>query len=100
MGPTGMGPMTGGGRGFCGRPAGAIRGIGRTGARGGRGWRNQFNATGLTGWQRTYPVQPAIGGKKERELLKKQAACLSGELDAVRSRLTELEKEQKQKKQK
>ena len=44
-GPMGYGPMTGGRRGFC---AGASPFPGG----GGRGWRNQFYATGLTGWQR------------------------------------------------
>lgn len=44
-GPMGYGPMTGGRRDFC---AGAAP----TPGRGGRGWRNQFYATGLTGWQR------------------------------------------------
>jgi len=45
-GPTGHGPMTGGRRGFCGDAA-PLPGRG-----GGRGQRNQFYATGLTGWQR------------------------------------------------
>lgn len=45
-GPTGHGPMTGGRRGFCG-DATAFPSRG-----GGRGRRNQFYATGLTGWQR------------------------------------------------
>jgi Family of unknown function (DUF5320) len=45
-GPMGYGPMTGGRRGFC---AGAYP---SAGPGGGRGWRNQFYATGLTGWQR------------------------------------------------
>jgi len=45
-GPTGHGAMTGGRRGFCG---GAATFAGRGG---GRGQRNQFYATGLTGWQR------------------------------------------------
>jgi Family of unknown function (DUF5320) len=45
-GPMGYGPMTGGRRGFCG-DANVSPGRG-----GGRGWRNQFRATGLTGWQR------------------------------------------------
>jgi hypothetical protein len=45
-GPMGYGPMTGGRRGFCGEAATSpSRG-------GGRGRRNQFSATGLTGWQR------------------------------------------------
>lgn len=45
-GPMGYGPMTGGRRGSC---AGAAPSSGRGG---GRGRRNQFYATGLTGWQR------------------------------------------------
>lgn len=98
MGPMGMGPMTGGGRGFCTRPAGTGRGVGRLGGRGGRGRRNQFYATGLTGRQRMYSVRPGITEKEESELLKKQVAYLSGELEAVRSRLTELQGAEKQKK--
>ncbi len=45
-GPMGYGPMTGGRRGFC---SGASSSPGRSG---GRGWRDQFYATGLTGRQR------------------------------------------------
>ena len=45
-GPMGYGPMTGGRRGFCGDAAMS------PGRGGGRGRRNQFYATGLTGWQR------------------------------------------------
>ncbi len=45
-GPMGYGPMTGSRRGFCGDQAPY------PGRGGGRGWRNQFYATGLTGWQR------------------------------------------------
>ena len=45
-GPTGHGAMTGGRRGFCGDAATFA------GRSGGRGQRNQFYATGLTGWQR------------------------------------------------
>jgi hypothetical protein len=45
-GPMGYGPMTGGRRGFC---ADAAPSPGRGG---GRGRKNQFYATGLTGWQR------------------------------------------------
>jgi hypothetical protein len=42
----GSGPMTGGRRGFCGDAALS------PGRGSGRGRRNQFYATGLTGWQR------------------------------------------------
>jgi hypothetical protein len=60
-GPLGQGPMTGRGRGLCAGPAvpgnmnpGSGRGMGRCSRGGqGRGWRHQFNATGLPGWQRT-----------------------------------------------
>jgi Family of unknown function (DUF5320) len=54
-GPLGLGPLTGGRRGYC---AGAVQGTGRGH---GRGWRNQFYATGLTGWQRAAhgAAQPA-----------------------------------------
>jgi hypothetical protein len=45
-----------------------------------------------------YPVQPGISEKEEGELLKKQATYLSGELEAVRSRLTQLQGTEKQKK--
>jgi len=94
----GMGPMTGGGRGFCARSAGTSRGVGRLGGQGGRGRRNQFYATGLTGLQRMYSVQPGISEKEESELLKKQAAYLSGELEAVRAKLAQLQGTEKKKK--
>ena len=42
----GYGSMTGGRRGFCGDAAPSL------GRGAGRGRRNQFYATGLTGWQR------------------------------------------------
>jgi hypothetical protein len=45
-GPMGYGPMIGGRRGFCGDAAPS------PGRGAGRGRRNQFYATGLTGWQR------------------------------------------------
>ncbi len=45
-GPMGYGPMTEGRRGFCGDAAPS------PGRGAGRGRRNQFYATGLTGWQR------------------------------------------------
>jgi hypothetical protein len=88
----GMGPMTGGGRGFCARSIGGNQNVGRIGGRGGRGRRNQFYATGLTGLQRTYSVQAGIGQKEESKILKEQASYLADELKTVRSRLTELEK--------
>jgi hypothetical protein len=47
-----------------------------------------------------YSVQPAISEKEESELLTKQATYLSGELEAVRSRLNQLQGTEKQKKRK
>jgi len=55
-GPMGQGQGTGGGWGAC--TSGTTEGPGMGGSRGrggrggGRGHRNQFHATGLTGWQR------------------------------------------------
>ncbi len=63
-GPVGYGSMTGGKRGWCatdvpgaGRGAGMGRGRG-----GGYGRRNQYHATGLTGWQRAAQSETAPAG--------------------------------------
>lgn len=102
-GPTGVGPMTGRGAGFCagyavpGRdnfaPGRACR---RPGA---RGWRNRYYATGLTGWQRTgagwgqagiFPPDPA---RTELELatLEAQAENLARTLEVMREQIRTLE---------
>lgn len=83
----GMGPMTGWGRGLC---AGAPK-SGWFGRGGGRGWRNRFYATGLPGWQRNVPGRAAGNLPDETGRLKEQAEYLSTELEAVRTRLNELE---------
>ena len=73
-GPQGFGPMTGRAAGFCTGnsvpgymnpvPGRAGIGAGQGFGGGGRGWRNQYYATGLTGWQRAagwpaaYPPDP------------------------------------------
>jgi len=95
-GPAGMGPMTGGGRGFCGtgnsprRFFGLGRGQGRGG--GGRGWRNRFHATGLTGWQGGDPYGSSVANREEQILmLKEEAGALEGQLDGLRKRISELE---------
>lgn len=117
-GPRGIGPMTGRGAGFCagvampgyenpmpgrglGMDYGRGRGArGRGGGGGGRGWRNMFYATGQPGWMRfgaqAVPVanaDPAL----EKQALKNQADYLQGELDLIRKRLEEVEKETEQK---
>ncbi len=124
MGPQGMGPMTGRGMGFCagvaapgsmntvpGRGLGMGFGRGRGacgGGRGnGRGWRNMFNATGLTGWQRAAAGWPLMGAvspdvaapTREQELaaLKSQAEYFENTAGEIRRRLQELETEKAEK---
>ena len=106
-GPMGMGPMTGGARGRC-NPSG--RSFGGTGfgpwfgrGRGrGRGYRRMNWASGAPGWMRFGPTGswgPQFGGPYTREqevdLLKDQAVALKNELEAIDSRLRNLESEGK-----
>ena len=104
-GPMGMGPMTGGARGFCnpyGRPfarRGFRQGFGGGPGRG-RGYRHMYWATGQPGWMRfgpaapsAYPLTPAYTREQEADFLKDQAAALKEELDAIDSRLRDLESE-------
>lgn len=95
-GPAGTGPMTGGGRGFCGtgssprRFFGFGRGSGRGG--GGRGWRNWFHATGLTRWQREAQFGPVAGGREEQiSAMKEEVGTLEVQLEDLRKRISELE---------
>ncbi|MEJ2662021.1 MAG: DUF5320 domain-containing protein [Desulfobacteraceae bacterium] len=115
-GPMGMGAMTGRAAGYCagyGAPGYAHfvpepgfgpdfgRGARSRGFGGGRGWRNRFFATGLTGWQRFggyaapywYPApyvrQP--DPEVEKQVLKNHAEALQAEVDAIKKRLSEIE---------
>ncbi|HUT04580.1 MAG TPA: DUF5320 domain-containing protein [bacterium] len=114
-GPAGMGPMTGRAAGYCAgygtpgymNPVGG-RGMGFGGGFGrGRGWRNQFYATGLTGWQRAAAGVPAGGApgygyapppgyaptpEQETGALKAQAEYLEKSLNEIRKRMEELQK--------
>jgi len=105
-GPLGMGPMTGRGMGYCtgympaqGRwPFGRGAGRGAFCGRGrGRGWRNMYYATGLTGWQRAAVGYPPVAPSREQELeaLKRQSEYLESSLEEVRKRIEELESKQK-----
>lgn len=97
-GPAGQGPMTGGARGYCGSAAidaggRSIAGRGFYGRGGGRGRRNCFYATGTPGWMRSPRSAWAFGSSKENELaaLKDQAGYLQDELNAIQSRVKDLE---------
>ncbi|MBN1435968.1 MAG: DUF5320 domain-containing protein [Sedimentisphaerales bacterium] len=115
-GPAGMGPMTGraagycagysvpgfannavGGRGFFGRGRGGGGGFGR---------RNQFYATGLTGWQRfgagapfygaaPFPTPAAPTKDQQLDALKAQAQYFNDALDDIKQRIADLEAESK-----
>jgi hypothetical protein len=61
-GPMGMGPMSGRAAGDCSGNTNTPGGRGLGGGRGGRGRRNQFRATGLTGQQRAAAGMRAFGG--------------------------------------
>jgi hypothetical protein len=112
-GPMGLGPMTGRAAGFCAgfsrpgytNPVGGRghfgRGRGFWGRGGGRGWRNQFYATGLPGWARagygfSGPVDPTVTAEQELESLKQQAEFLQNSLSQVSERIGQLEKEKAQ----
>jgi hypothetical protein len=110
-GPAGMGPMTGRAAGYCAGYAAPgyanswpRRGFGF--GRGGRGRRNWYYATGLTGWQRAgygYPMMgpeyaPApspYGLSKEDEIkaLQNQAKYMQENLEDINKRIQELEEE-------
>lgn len=118
-GPAGMGSTTGRAAGYCagysvpgfanpyqGRYYGASRGA--FGGRG-RGYRNQYYASGLPGWSRFNMGLPAWGGqlgyptygsqyipdvdpKDEVKMLKDQAGMLEKQLDDIQGRMDELKK--------
>ena len=115
-GPMGMGPMTGGGRGFCnpmwagywggvtprfrhrGYPFWPGSGYGPYPWGGSSfwqsGWPQPWAAFGYT------PAGPAYGASPEQELdfLKNQASVLQQQMDQVLKRISEIEKEEKPKK--
>ena len=91
-------PMTGRG---LGMGYGSGRGArGRGGGDGGRCWRNMFYATGQPGWMRFGATATPVSDpdpQMEKQSLKNQADYLQSELDAIRKRLEEVEKETEQK---
>lgn len=92
-GPMGAGPMTGGGRGFCGVGNSVRRffgfGRGPWGGGFGRGRRGGFY-TGGSSWRARFGGQ-TIDRQEEMGLLKEHAELLSQELEDVRKRIAGLE---------
>ncbi|MDD5005361.1 MAG: DUF5320 domain-containing protein [Candidatus Omnitrophica bacterium] len=115
-GPMGLGPMTGRAAGYCAGYSmpGYInpipgrgyfgRGRGFFGRGGGRGRRNWYHATGLTGWQRAsigmpafggvYPYAPEVTPKQEADILRNEADVLKKQLEDIQGRIETLEKAQ------
>ena len=58
---------------------------------GGRGWRNEFHATGLPGWMRWN--EPARGEVRPdaEQALKAQSEVMQSQLDQVQERLRKVE---------
>ncbi len=107
-GPGGMGPMTGGGRGFC-NPAGTSRGwFGRGGGRGfgrGQGWGFGLGrGFGRRSWGPTYydapyaaappmgnPYAPPMSREQEVDFLQNQAQAIKEELESIEARINDLQ---------
>ena len=107
-GPTGLGPGSGRGAGFCGglnAPGSLNRGAGF--GRGGQGRRNRFRMTGPASWWRRWGWRRAFvpygaaeisSTKPEEELatLKSQEEWLQSTLSQVRQKIEELEAKPRQ----
>ncbi len=112
-GPAGFGPMTGRAAGFCAGYSvpGYMNPIpGRAGVGSGRGRRNWYYATGLTGRQRaamgwapgqppvppyTYtPDYPQVTPEQEAGALKEQIKYMEEDIKATKQRIAELEKKE------
>jgi hypothetical protein len=79
--------------------------FGRGGGRGGRGQRNWYYATGLTGWQRAaagFPAWPAavphgppeMTSEQELGMLRSQVKAMGESLKQAQDRIAEIEKEE------
>jgi hypothetical protein len=101
MGPQGLGPMTGRGRGYCmfntASGINFVPGFGFGRARG-KGWRNCYYATGLPGWARFAQgtasggaASSLLSGEEELNLLKEQAFRMESALERTKKRIKELE---------
>jgi len=87
-GPGGMGPMTGGGRGFCSpwgtgaasRPYGAFQGRGY-------GYPSYGVAPVFPG---AVPFAPSMTRERELDLLKNQTQAMKGQLEQIEARIKQL----------
>ena len=82
-GPRGMGPMTGGGRGFC-SPWGLGR---RYGFMQGAPYPMAGPWTGVTG---TTPYAPQMSREQELDFLQKQAQAMKEQLQQIEARIQQL----------
>ena len=97
-GPRGLGPMTGGGRGFCNPYMGGMRSpfMGRGFGRGfgmgrgmGRWWMGRMLFPAGAGMP---PFWSPMTQEQEREFLRSQAQALKEELNRIDNRISELER--------
>jgi hypothetical protein len=86
-GPNGMGPMTGGGRGFC-----SPRGFGVRNYAFPRWAPYAYPAYGFYGYR---PFTPRMSREQELELLKGQADVLRNELEDIENEITKITTENK-----
>ena len=87
-GPRGMGPMTGGGRGFCAIPLWP----GYTGM----GSHMPYSMSWSTPYDRTPPFTPAVTREEELDYLKGLAQSMREDLQEIEKRVQEMEgKEEK-----
>ena len=87
-GPRGMGPMTGGGRGFC-SPGGIGAASRPYGASQGRGYGYPYYGAGLA-VPGDVPFAPQMTREQELDFLKNQAQAMRGQLEQIQSRIQQL----------
>lgn len=88
-GPNGMGPMTGGGRGFCISRGTAQRGFGYGMRPRGRRFSGSWGRRGF------FPAnvpEPAYDDRRELDVLREQADLLQRDMADINRRIEELEK--------
>ena len=90
-GPRGMGPMTGGGRGFC-SPRGIGAGYRSYGRFPGMGYGYPYYGAGMAA-PGAVPFAPQMTREQEFDFLKNQAQAMRGQLEQIESRIQQLGEE-------